>query len=164
MVLTFLTRYRQLFKLREPMQEFVMTSISSDPLGFTHVRLQQQFAGIVVWGSELIAHINQEQHVYLIQGRYIPTPEEVQTSPVLTKDDALRVAAQALDRTPSECPKCEATLMIFAAADQPPRLSYRVEASTSLTERWALMIDAINGAVLEQRTLISNPGPVLKRQ
>jgi hypothetical protein len=163
-VLRFLTRYRQLFKLREPMQEFVITSINSDHLGFTHVRLQQQFAGIVVWGSELIGHINPEQHLYLIQGHYIPTPEQVQTSPVLTEDDALRVAAQALDRTPSECPKCEAKLMIFAAAYQPPRLSYRVEVSTGLTERWSLIIDAINGAVLEQQTMISNPGPVLKRQ
>jgi len=163
MVLTFLTRYRQLFKLREPDQEFVITSINSDHLGFTHVRLQQRFAGIAVWGAELIAHVNPTRHLYLIQGRYIPTPEQVQTSAALTEDDALQVAAQALGRAPSECSQCEATLIIFAAAYPPPRLSYRVEASTSLTERWALIIDALNGAVLEQRTMISNPGPFLKR-
>jgi Zn-dependent metalloprotease len=164
MVLAFLTRYRQLFKLREPEREFTVTSIDADHLGFTHVRLQQQFAGIAVWGAELIAHINRTQHVYLIQGRYIPTPEQVQTSPVLTVEDALQVAAQALGRPPSECPQCEAMLMIFAAAYQVPRLSYRVEASTSLTERWGLMIDAIHGAVLEKRAIISNPGPFLKRR
>lgn len=164
MVLTFLSRYRQLFQLREPDQEFTMTAIDADHLGFTHVRLQQQFGGIAVWGAELIAHFNRTQHLYLIQGRYIPTPEQVQTSPVLTADDALQVATQALGRASSECPQCAAMLMIFAAAYQPPRLSYRVEISTGLSERWALMIDAINGAVLEKRTLISNPGPFLKRR
>ena len=164
MALAFLTRYRQLFKLREPDQEFIIESIDSDHLGFTHVRLQQQFAGIAVWGANLIAHVNRMQHLYLIQGRYIPTPEQVSTSPVLTVDDARQAAAQALNRTPSECPQCEAVLMIFAAAYQPPRLSYRVEVSISLTERWALMIDAINGAVLEKQAMISNPGPFLKRR
>jgi Zn-dependent metalloprotease len=163
MVLAFLTRYRQLFKLREPDREFTITSIDADHLGFTHVRLQQQFAGIAVWGAELIAHINRTQHVYLIQGHYIPTPEQVQTSPVLTVDDALQVAAQAIGRPPSECPQCEAMLIIFAAAYQAPRLSYRVEASTGLTEKWGLMIDAIHGEVLEKRARIPHPGPFLKR-
>jgi Zn-dependent metalloprotease len=163
MALAFLTRYRQLFKLREPDQEFKIESIDSDHLGFTHVRLQQQFAGIAVWEANLIAHVNPTQHLYLIQGRYIPTPEQVPTAPVLTVDEARQAAAQALNRTPSECPKCEAVLMIFAAAYQPSRLAYRVEVSISLTERWALMIDAISGAVLEKQAMISNPGPFLKR-
>jgi len=164
MALMFLTRYRQLFKLREPEQEFTIASIDSDHLGFTHVRLQQQFAGIAVWGAELMAHVNRAQHVYLIQGRYIPTPEQVQTSPVLTVAEALQIAAEALGRAPSECPKCNAMLTIFAAAYQAPRLSYRVEAYTGLTERWALMIDAINGTVLEKPAMLANPGPFLKRR
>src|SRR5688500_14071979 len=37
MALVFLTRYRQLFKLREPDREFIIESIDSDHLGFTHV-------------------------------------------------------------------------------------------------------------------------------
>jgi Zn-dependent metalloprotease len=148
--LAFLTAYRSSFHLQTPVDELVVKSVTTDDLGSKHIRLQQTFAGIPVWGAEIIVHLDQYNHVYLAQGSYIPTPSGLRTRPVLGSEEALRIVAEHVDGIGPECRGCQAELVIFVPADNTPHLAYRVLAIVSLTEAWAIMIDAVTGTLREK--------------
>ena len=133
-----------------------MQSVETDALGLTHVRLQQTFHGIPVWAAELVVHLNADAQVYLLQGRYIPTPHKLSTDPEMTEQAALQRAADHLGQPLTECLKCQADLVIFAAEGKAPRLTYRVLASLSMAEGWEVMVDAQTGEVLQKLSTIQS--------
>ncbi len=150
----FIHAYRADFRLTQPANELQIHSVKTDDLGLTHVRLQQTFHGVPVWAAELIVHLNADAQVYLVQGRYMPTPRGLSTDPELTKQAALQRAADHLGRPLTECLKCQAELVIFAAEGKAPRLAYHVRALLSVAEGWEMMIDAQTGEVLQKLSAI----------
>ena len=150
----FIEAYRAEFRLTHPANELQVKSVKTDDLGLTHVRLQQTFHDVPVWAAELRVHLNADTHVYLIQGRYIPTPHNLSTDPSLTNQAALQRTTNHLGKPLAECLKCQATLVIFASEDTAPRLAYRVLALLSLAEGWEVMIDAQTGEVLQKLSAI----------
>ena len=150
----FIHAYRADFRLTQPANEFRVHSVKTDNLGLTHVRLQQTFHDVPVWAAELVVHLNADTQVYLVQGRYIPTPHNLSTDPELTKQTALQRAADHLGRPLTECLTCQAVLVIFAAKGKDPRLTYRVLASLSVAEGWEVMVDAQTGEVLQKLSIL----------
>lgn len=158
----FLAAHRLLFKLQRPADEVVVRSVTKDDLGLKHVRLQQVFADLPVWSGEILVHLDQANHVYLVQGHYAPTPSGVRTQPALSAEAALRIAGEATRGTDPSCQRCESDLVIAVVRDQAPRLAYRVVTKPSLTEGWAFLIDAETGAVLEKVSTVMSGGVVPK--
>ena len=150
----FIEAYRDEFRLTEPAHELRVESVETDILGLTHVRLQQTFHNIPVWAAELIVHLNADTQVYLVQGRYIPTPRNLSIQPNLTDQAALQRVADHLGKPLAGCLQCQATLVIFAAEDTAPRLAYRILALLGLAEGWEVMIDAQTGEVLQKLSAI----------
>ena len=150
----FIHAYRADFRLTHPASELQVHSVMTDDLELTHVLLQQTFRGVPVWAAELIIHLNADTQVYLVQGRYIPTPHNLSTDPELTEQAALQRAADHLGQPLTRCLKCQADLVIFAAEGKAPRLTYRVLALLSLAEGWEMMIDARTGEVLQKLSAI----------
>jgi hypothetical protein len=157
--LAFLTASRSLLHLQQPSDELMVTSATTDDLGLKHVRLQQTFAGIPVWGAEIMVHLDQSNHVYLVQGQYIPTPSGLQTHPALSREEAVRIVARHVEGMGPECHGCQAELAIFVSADHVPHLAYRILAPVSLTEAWAIMVDAATGAFLEKLPTVYTKTP-----
>ena len=151
---TFIQAYRSEFRLQQPVQELRLGSVKTDDLGLTHVRMQQIFQNIPVWAAELIVHLDKAAHVYLVQGRYLPTPQKISTTPNLTRNQAVERVAQELGISTADCGSCTAKLVIFAqdfAIDgHAPRLAYQVHASPSLIEGWDVMVDAETGTILQK--------------
>ena len=152
----FIYAYRVDFRLIQPANELQVQSVETDALGLTHVRLQQTFHGIPVWAAELVVHLNADTQVYLVQGRYIPTPHNLPTAPELTEQTALQQVADHLGRSLTECLKCQADLVIFTAEGKAPRLAYHVLASLSVAEGWEVMVDAQTGEVLQKLSIIQS--------
>jgi Zn-dependent metalloprotease len=157
--LAFLTAHRSAFQLIWPSDEMTVSSVDTDNLGLTHVRLQQMFKGIRVWTCEIIIHLDRSNHVYLMQGRYIPTPVDVATRPLLCEEDAFQIVAGKLPKAGPDCRQCRSELIIFAQSKGQPRLAYRILATPGPTEGWAYVIDAETGDILEKiPTVYSNGG------
>jgi Zn-dependent metalloprotease len=153
-VLAFLNAHRSVFRVDHPSQELTVKSVTTDDLGLRHIRLQQVYRSIPVWASEINVHLDRANHVYLVQGRYIPTPGGLNVQPALTRERSLQLVAKDLGRSESDCPRCRADLIIFALSDSPPRLAYRVLAQPRLTEGWAYVIDAETGSILDKISTI----------
>ena len=100
-----------------------------------------------MWPAELIVHLDPNGHVDLLNGVFVPTPKKLDTVPVIDEATAIEYARTAL----TDGDKAEVTateLIIYAPGDTPPRLAWKLELDISLTSRWLVVIDAINGAEL----------------
>ena len=154
--IAFLDAYRRVFRLEHPAEELIVRSATTDNIGFKHVRLRQQYAGLPVWGAEIIVQLDRSNHVNRVQGRYIPTPSGLGTAPVLSTEEARRIVATQVKNVGAGCDGCQSDLVVFVHADNRPRLAHRVLATAGLTNRWAIMVDAQTGVILEKiRTVYS---------
>lgn len=150
----FINAYREEFRLIDPHSELMAASVVTDDLGLTHVKLRQAFHDIPVSASEVIVHLDRENHVYLVNGRYVPTPQDLNVQPGITPSDAEAAAAKHLGRDPADCPQCETTLVILPKAGSSPQLAFRMEALIRADEGWIYFIDAHSGLIIERQTSI----------
>jgi Zn-dependent metalloprotease len=148
--LAFVSAHAAAFRLDRPQDELRIRSVQTDAQGLTHVRLAQSHAGISVWGAEILVHLDRAGHVYLVQGRYAPTPRGLETTPGLPAARALEVVAGEIPGLGGRCARCTAELAVFAPPQGQPRLVYRVDAPVSLAEGWEVLVDARTGAVLQR--------------
>ena len=70
--------------IQQPATEFVVRNVHTDAQGNAHVRMDQQYEGVPVYGGELIAH-TKNGAFELLNGRYYPTPEIASVVPAITK-------------------------------------------------------------------------------
>ena len=148
--INFLEAYRSLFKLVNPEKELVIKSIEKDDIGYKHIRLNQVFSNITIWGSELIVHFDKDNHVYLVNGRYTPTPSELNTQPVLNDQEIKAIVTREFPQLKSECNDCRINLVIFNDSTNKPHLAYQVFVSVSLAEGWEIIVDAETGGILQK--------------
>ena len=99
---SFVDRYKSLFQFDNQTEELVPVGASSDKLGRKHVRLQQAYGGIPIWGHEIIAHLEPNGSVYAVSARYCPTPRNLNlTANRIIADEAISVAQSDLtNKTP----------------------------------------------------------------
>ena len=152
----FLMDNRNLLKLSEPTKELVPKRHWVDRCGTKHFRYQQTYQEIPLWGKELMVHLNAYDSVYLCQGRYEPTPELLDVTPNITANEALEATKSHLGIT-TDCPHPPKTeLVIYTANDGRMTLTYKVEISPSIDQRWIYFIDTDNGTVVHRINNIHN--------
>lgn len=144
----FLQENHELLNIAEPAQEFVLQRREVvDSLGHASLRYRQQFQGIPIWPSEAQVHLDQDGNVDLFEGAYIPTPSRVSLEPQITANEARKKARRAVpDATAANVG--EAELVIYALDDSAPRLAWKIEVEVSLSQRWLVVIDALDGSVI----------------
>lgn len=146
---SFIDCYKSLFLLQEPFAELTVETINKEN-DFKHIRLQQVYRGLKVLRSEIIVHLNRENHVYLMQGRYNPTPRNLNLTPALNRAEAYTGVASALNRSDSKFEDCTAELAVFISATHTPHLVYRILIQASVMNGWEFIIDAHTGKILEK--------------
>ncbi len=143
----FLQANRDLLRLEDPPAELELTRSHTDELGRTHLRFDQIYDGLAVWPAELIVHLDPNGHVDLLNGAFVPTPQGIETVPVLDEAAATESARTAVpDGAAAEVAASE--LIIYAPGNTPPRLAWKLELDISLASHWLVVIDAENGAEL----------------
>ncbi|MBL7826207.1 MAG: M4 family metallopeptidase, partial [Saprospiraceae bacterium] len=147
--------------LQTPADEFVVRNVQVDEQGNHHVRMDQYFQGIPVWGGELIAH-SRNGAFDRVNGRYFPTPKLASTTPALDGAQAQAAVIAALgqqtvkttwtddDLRLIDGPPFSAELVIYHVNDDlnNERLVWHVVAHPSILSRLVYFIDAQTGAIL----------------
>lgn len=147
--------------LSAPSEEFVARSAREDEQGNLHVRLEQVYQGIPVYGGELIAHTKNGAFDRL-NGRYYPTPKLATTTPAIDRDQALQKVVEHLgngslksDWTPEERlliggEPLRAELVVYHPGRQldAERLAWHLVLYPNVLHRVVYFIDALNGEVL----------------
>jgi len=156
--LKFLDNYKELFLMHSPGAELKLNKAEKDKIGMTHVRLDQSYKGIPVWASQIIVHFDKERRIYLVNGRYEPTPA-IETEPDITEEAALMTAKGDLEHEGEFFgePTCE---LVIYPLEQKYRLAWLVNLKTVIPPAdWRYFVDAKTGEILLKYNDIKYDGP-----
>ncbi len=143
----FLDAYKNLLHITNPKDELALQGIRHDALGRHYLNYVQTYQGIPIWPTELTVQINKAGQIDLLNGYYIPSPHNIILTPQIEQTAAIEAAQAAInDITVSK----EIRLIIHAPQGSPPRLAWQVDFAPSLTTRWQVFIDALQGGVLKK--------------
>lgn len=95
--LTFLENYGALMGIHNPAAELDVTKVVQDEVGATHVRMEQRYRGLPVFGAEIVVHMD-DRGITALNGTYVPAIE-LSTSPTLSSAAASRIALGAVAKT-----------------------------------------------------------------
>ena len=87
--LYFLQRYRAPFRLEDPANELAVVRTQDDDIGYHQVWLSQRVNELPVLGSAVVAHLSAEDRLYMVLGKYVSTPTDLDLVPALTTEQAL---------------------------------------------------------------------------
>ncbi|MDW8403795.1 M4 family metallopeptidase [Chloroflexus sp.] len=154
----FLDRERALFGLRSVAAELRPLPLEPDrQLGFHHVRFEQVYHGLPVFGRQLIVHLDPNGQVVAVNGHFEPRIT-VDTQPALAPQAAVTIALSHIwqELEPDERMRAQLTplpdrtrLMIYVRDDGHATLVWRVRvlAHSPLGE-WQVFVHARRGSVV----------------
>ncbi len=151
-----------LFNLRDAKSELRVLRQETDRLSNTHVRLDQTYQGLNVWGCQKIVHFRDANTIYLVAGQTIPTPT-IATTPKISSAAAETSALSAVKSAiGSDAVNTSAELMIYPEG-KTSRLVWQVVVSGEQNAliKWRVFVDAITGAVLHQYNDVKEDGPTV---
>jgi bacillolysin len=160
------TQYLDVLKsvmdIKNPADEFEVKNIDNDEVGQAHVRMQQKYNGIPVWGSEVIVHEKQGR-IELMNGNYFPTPSLAKTTPTVLQEAAentvktdleTKGSFKVLDENSKKYieggEQFRSELVIFHVEDKTygEKLVWHVTSYSDMLHRHEYFVDAENGKVL----------------
>ncbi len=150
----------QLEAIKLPLAEFLPAKSHQDEQGNYHVRLEQYYNGVPVYGAELIAHSSQLAF-HILNGRYFPTPKIQSVTPVLNAAEAIG-AVMGMIKPKAKTFWTPAELKAIGGKPYDPRLviyhvngkhdaavlAWQVTAYPTVLRREVYFIDANTGALL----------------
>ena len=149
--------------ISEPLNEFVVSKVKTDAQGNVHVRLQQVFLGVPVYGAEVIAH-TKNGAFDMLNGRYYPTPELDNVTPAVDAARAIERVKTAIgiERVKSNWTAedlqiiggqpftAELTVYHTGRKLNAERLAWHIVAHPNMLAREVYFIDAMTSEILHQ--------------
>ena len=158
-------------QIATPADEFVPSHRWKDPRGKEHLRMQQRYQDIEVYGSEIVVHADDGHAVQGLNGRYMSTPQRLTTSPTVTEQQAIAQATSHLAGQEALTPEQQhlldyegpkAKLVILPAWETgEPRLAWQVLVRPTFLDYWELLIDAQRGELIRRTNLTCSFAPAL---
>lgn len=156
----YLSAIQSQIQIENPGAEFEIKKTNVDQQGIKHLRLQQYFQGIKVYGGEMMLH-EKDMDIFLMNGRYYPTPTLAALSPVISSEALPAILeedlpewktlnAEQLLLLPHEQIKSELVIYHLDRNTQAERLTWHVTAFPNVVERWEYFIDAISGEIIHK--------------
>jgi Zn-dependent metalloprotease len=141
-----LKKHAQDWGIQNADTEFRLDRISQDNLGQEHVRLDQIYNGISVFGQQLIVHMDRNGKLLSVTGNY-RRGINIQTKPVLTGEKAKENALKHFSGTVTNIPEYE---LILYPMDKKVVLVYRVVIEDmSIPQSIVAFVDAETGALVD---------------
>ena len=140
----------RVMNIGRPDKEFVARAASKDELGMTHVKLDQQWDGIPVYGAQVAIHFNERNEPVQVNGVYAPRPAILPSaSSSITPEEAV---ALAMDKVGARAPglmEPEVRKVVYWYPHQaPPVVTYQVDLTPSVSEAWHVFVST-DGTVVQ---------------
>ncbi len=97
MAFGYLETLKETLKINAPQDEFKINATETDDLNQQHIRLDQYYQGLKVYGGEMIVHSSHGE-VDLMNGRYFPTPKLRDLYANVNQEKALELAKNDLGK------------------------------------------------------------------
>ena len=160
----YLEAVKPYLKLANPDAELNITNTETDDIETTHLRMQQIYKGVHVYGGEMILHKKENEEVSLLNGHFYPTPQIENVKPSLLENnveklvisDVSKVAivkpmtATEMKMLKYEKPKTELIIYHQNEKADGERLAYHITVRPNFLERWIYVVDANSGEILDK--------------
>ena len=158
---TYLNAIQSLIQIESPADEFELKSVRADKNGDQHIRLQQMYEGLKVFGSEIVLHEN-AGNVYLFNGRYFATPLLESVRPQVSETEAQNIVQTAvetitnfktlnsIERQLMAGEQLETELVIYhLSATSDAQLVWHITARPNIVAHYEYFVDAITGEIIQ---------------
>jgi len=151
--LRFLAENKSAYQMEDPAEEVRLQRIDLDQLGMRHLRLDQQYKGLPVYGGELIAHFSKDHILTAVNGTYVDGIK-IETDPGLSSDEAVQTALRDLESFFGPADPNQPELLVFPWEGE-TYLAWRVELfSNTPMGLWEYFVDAKSGEVIFKGNMI----------
>jgi Zn-dependent metalloprotease len=163
----FLDQHRTLFGLKSAADELRLLRIEPDAqLHYAHVRLDQVYHGIPVFGKQLIVHIDPHGQVASVNGHFVPGID-VPTQPAIGAEQAEGAALRDLlenqldaaerARVTTEVRRGKTQLMVYVDQAGKARLTWNITITTeSPLGQWHYFVNAMRPTVVHAFDRLAN--------
>jgi bacillolysin len=160
----YLHAVKSVMEINSPIDEFVIKKQDTDQDGTKHIRMDQYFNGLKVYGGEVVLHEKSEE-IFLFNGRYYPTPQIENLSPAVSlataenivKNDQpnwQEVSNDQLSFIEHEQLKPELVIYHNEKKLDQEKLVWYFTAIPNIMEKWEYFIDAQNGDIIQKFSTI----------
>ena len=169
----FISVHKDVFRLEDSYSELETVKEFNDRYGKKHVKFQQVYQGIPVWGKTVVSHFEPEGDLYLINARFSPSPKELDLSQInYLKDQAIQIALDNIGPF-STVAEFNVEMRALLSYDSPvgkqyiwiekdvrtPHLIWHVQVRPNAVDNWYYFIDAKTGEILEKYNNTQSDGP-----
>ncbi len=143
-------------KIKNPESEFAFKSEEIDEIGMKHIRMQQMYQDVPVYGGEVVLH-GRDNKIEFLNGSYYPSFELDNVEPALSiaAGEAIvteNVGKQVIYERDMEQfgdMKTQSALVVYPFEDR-FILAYHYIVYKNLIDRWEYFVDAQTGAVINK--------------
>ncbi|WP_066070234.1 M4 family metallopeptidase [Neobacillus soli] len=155
--LNYLEEKKNKVGIKNPKANLKVKKVDKDNLGMTHVRFNQTKSGVLVEGTEVLVHYNENNEVIAVNGSLNSEIEEatLNTTPTLSGEKALQVAKSSVD-APAQLQYDPTTELVVYPFEGENSLAYKVNVNFHGEEpgNWYVFVDAKSGKVIDQYNAI----------
>ena len=160
--LNYLEDIKGMLRIANPSDEFQNISIKVDELGQTHIKMQQVYKGVKVYGSEVVLHLDKKRQVQVFNGRSKATPQLNSVAPKISVEQAISSIENDLGKPLSSLASSKSGLnaLLTPSDTEEELIIYLVDGNATLTrhitvfpntiDRWEYFVDANTGKVLDK--------------
>jgi bacillolysin len=146
-----------LMRVVDPKNEFKIKNTTQDAQSNSHVRMQQQWAGIPVYGAEIIVH-TLNGNIDFVNGNYYEKPTNLAAIAKVSKENAAKQVTSDLgailnfpvDKTIFKSSQEKSELVFYPTQDNTIKLAYHITTYKNLIDRWEYFVDANDGSILNK--------------
>ncbi|NDI34739.1 M4 family metallopeptidase [Chengkuizengella sediminis] len=153
----YLNGKKDIFKFAESAEsDFVVVDEFVDDLGFTHLRLQQEFKGTPVYGRTFTAHIDSSGVLTSFSGTVAPElDKKLKKNKKVKKKEAFSIAEEDLISSFSEAPKYAidpTTEEVVYVKNDKSQYAFHINFKFFYPELgdWNYFVDAVTGDILDK--------------
>ncbi len=158
-VQVFSKNHKSTFGLTSEDDRLEIVKVIRDDLGMQHIRLQQIYANIPVYGKDIYLHQDQHNRLISANGRLFPIDNNLKTKPALLAKQAEDIALKAANTNNRE--SIESTsLTIYPMQNGKTHLAYIVTLRPAVDKNLEIFVDAHSGDILHSANRVCYDGPV----
>ncbi len=167
----FMDNVKQAMHIHNPENEFQVMRLWNDELGFSHIKMQQYYKGVKVYGGQVIIH-GKSGLINTMNGTCFPTPT-TNLTPLVNKSDAIRVVEKDMSAIthiidPNQIKnkllsykESESELVVyhFKLNLLNEKLVWHITFRPNVLERWEYFVDAKTGEIVNKYNNTCSDGP-----
>ena len=161
----YLEKAGELLQIENPSEEFQLKGTKTDELNMTHLKYQQMYKGLPVFGGEVITH-EKDGEIYLLNGRSFATPKIANITPQLTDNQSVEYVkvhlktekgiefVNGLTEREIGTEQVQSELVVYFSKEKnaTAKLVYHISIYPNRIKRFEYFVDANTGEIIDHHS------------